>query len=136
LGREPTDAEIGETAERAPERVAALRVFGKDLVSLDVPVGEHGEGRIGDLIADEDGPQVHELAERRAMSDELRRLVMTLPPREALVIRLRFGLSGHEVQTYAEIGERRGLTRERIRQLEKQALKRLREGGPLLAWAS
>jgi RNA polymerase sigma factor (sigma-70 family) len=136
LGREPTDAEIGETAERAPERVAALRVFGKDLVSLDVPVGEYGEGRIGDLIADEDGPQVQELAERRAMSDELRRLVMTLPPREALVIRLRFGLSGHEVQTYAEIGERLGLTRERIRQLEKQALKRLREGGPLLAWAS
>ncbi|WP_188191859.1 sigma-70 family RNA polymerase sigma factor [Nonomuraea sp. SYSU D8015] len=136
LGREPTDAELGEAAERSPRQVAALRVLSQDMVSLDVPVGEHGEGRIGDLLADEDGAQVQELTERRALSDELHQVVTALPPREAFIIRLRYGLSGQEVQSYSEIGEQLGLTRERIRQLEKQALKRLRQGGPLLAWAS
>ncbi|MFI7706488.1 RNA polymerase sigma factor RpoD/SigA [Nonomuraea sp. NPDC049480] len=136
LGREPTDAELGAAAERSPRQVAALRLLGQEMVSLDVPVGEHGEGRIGDLLADEDGVQVQELTEQRAMSDELNQVVTTLPPREAFVIRLRYGLSGQEVQTYTEIGEQLGLTRERIRQLEKQALKRLRQGGPLLSWAS
>jgi RNA polymerase primary sigma factor len=136
LGREPTDAELGEAAERSPQQVSALRRLGQDMVSLDVPIGEYGEGRIGDMIADEDGLQVQELTERRAMSDELHEVVTTLPPREAFVIRLRYGLSGQQVQTYTEIGAQLGLTRERIRQLEKQALKRLRKGGPLLAWAS
>ncbi|MDP4502709.1 sigma-70 family RNA polymerase sigma factor [Nonomuraea turcica] len=136
LGREPTDAELAEAAERSPEQVASLRVLGQEMVSLDIPVGENGEGRIGDMIADENGLQVQEATERRAMSDELHQVVTMLPPREAFVIRLRYGLSGQQVQTYTEIGEQLGLTRERIRQLEKQALKRLRQGGPLLSWAS
>ncbi|GAA2213382.1 sigma-70 family RNA polymerase sigma factor [Nonomuraea monospora] len=136
LGREPTDAELARVAERSSAQVAALRRLGQDMVSLDVPVGEHGEGRIGDMIADEDGLQVQELTERRALSAELRQVVTTLPPREAFVIRLRYGLTGEEVRTYTEIAQHLGLTRERIRQLEKQALRRLRQGGPLLAWAS
>ncbi|MGP3910976.1 sigma-70 family RNA polymerase sigma factor [Nonomuraea sp. 10N515B] len=136
LGRKPTDAELAEAAERSPEQVASLRVLGQEVVSLDIPVGENGEGRIGDMIADENGLQVQEATERRAMSDELHQVVTMLPPREAFVIRLRYGLSGQQVQTYTEIGEQLGLTRERIRQLEKQALKRLRQGGPLLSWAS
>ncbi|MFG1706442.1 RNA polymerase sigma factor RpoD/SigA [Nonomuraea sp. M3C6] len=136
LGGEPTDAQLAVAAERTPQQVAALRRLGQEMVSLDVPVGEYGEGRIGDMIADEEGPQVHEVTERRAMSAELHQVVTTLPPREAFVIRLRYGLAGQEAQTYTEIAAHLGLTRERIRQLEKQALKRLREGGPLLAWAS
>ncbi|RVX43963.1 RNA polymerase primary sigma factor [Nonomuraea polychroma] len=136
LGREPADAELAEAADRSPEQVASLRVLAQEMVSLDIPVGEHGEGRIGDMIADEDGVQVQEATERRAMSDELYQVVTMLPPREAFIISLRYGLSGQQVQTYTEIGEQLGLTRERIRQLEKQALKRLRQGGPLLAWAS
>ncbi|MFB4267298.1 RNA polymerase sigma factor RpoD/SigA [Nonomuraea sp. GTA35] len=136
LGREPTDVELAEVAERSPGQVAALRRLGQDMVSLDIPVGEHGEGRIGDMIADEDGLQVQELTELRALSAELRQVVTTLPPREAFVIRLRYGLTGEEVHTYTEIAQCLGLTRERIRQLEKQALRRLRQGGPLLAWAS
>ncbi|MBF8185937.1 sigma-70 family RNA polymerase sigma factor [Nonomuraea sp. K274] len=137
LGRDPTDAELGAVAGWSPLRVAALRALSREIVSLDLPVGEYGEGgRIGDMIADEDGPQVQEITERRALSAELNRLVKTLPPREAFVIRLRYGLAGQKIMTYAEIGAHLGLTRERIRQLEKQALKRLREGGPLMAWAS
>ncbi len=136
LGREPTEAELGEVAERSPAQVAALRRLGQEMVSLDLPVGEHGESRIGDMIADEEGPQVQEFTERRALGAELRAVVTTLPPREAFVIRRRYGLAGQEAQSYTEIAEQLGLTRERIRQLEKQALRRLREGGPLLAWAS
>ncbi|MEV0387856.1 sigma-70 family RNA polymerase sigma factor [Nonomuraea sp. NPDC050643] len=136
LGHEPADDELAEAAERSLEQVAALRRLGQDMVSLDVPVGEAGEGRMGDMIADEDGLEVQEFTERRALSAELREVVTTLPPREAFVIRRRYGLSGAETQTYTEIAEHLGLTRERIRQLERQALRRLRQGGPLLAWAS
>ncbi|MEV0615217.1 sigma-70 family RNA polymerase sigma factor [Nonomuraea sp. NPDC050404] len=136
LGRAPSDAELGEMAERSLGQVAALRRLGQDMVSLDVPVGEHGEGKMGDMIADDDGLQVQEFTERRAMSAEVRQVVTMLPPREAFVIRLRYGLTGEEVQTYTEIAAHLGLTRERIRQLERQALRRLRKGGPLLAWAS
>lgn len=136
LGHEPTDAELSEASERSPGQVAALRRLGQEIVSLDLPVGEHGEGRIGDMIADDDGLQVHELTERHALSAELRQVVTTLPPREAFVIKLRYGLTGQDTQTYTEIAAHLGLTRERIRQLEKQALRRLRQGGPLLAWAS
>ncbi|MER7502748.1 sigma-70 family RNA polymerase sigma factor [Nonomuraea pusilla] len=136
LGREPTDAELAEAAERPPAKVADLRRLGQEVVSLDLPVGEQGEGRIGDLIADEDGPEVQELTERRVLSAEVHQVVTSLPPREAFVIRLRYGLAGQEATTYGEIAQRLGLTRERIRQLEKQALKRLRQGGPLLSWAS
>ncbi|HEX4814226.1 MAG TPA: sigma-70 family RNA polymerase sigma factor [Nonomuraea sp.] len=136
LGREPTDAELAAAAERSLQQVSSLRLLGEEMVSLDIPVGEYGEGRIGDLIADEDGIEVQELTEQRALTDELHQAVTTLPPREAFVIKLRYGLSGERARTYTEIGEQLGLTRERIRQLEKQALKRMRKGSPLLAWAS
>jgi RNA polymerase sigma factor (sigma-70 family) len=136
FGREPTDAELGDAAERSHAQVSALRKLGQDMVSLDIPVGEYGEGKIGDMIADDDGLQVQEVTERRAMSAELHQVVTTLPPREAFVIKLRYGLTGQEAQSYTEIAAHLGLTRERIRQLEKQALKRLRQGSPLLAWAS
>ncbi|MEV4800821.1 sigma-70 family RNA polymerase sigma factor [Nonomuraea sp. NPDC049421] len=136
LGREPTDAELSAAAERTPAQVATLRRLGQETVSLDLPVGEHGESRMGDMIADEDGLEVQELTERRALSAELRQVVTSLPPREAFVINLRYGLSGEQAQSYTAIAAHLGLTRERIRQLEKQALKRLRQGGPLLAWAS
>jgi RNA polymerase primary sigma factor len=63
-------------------------------------------------------------------------VLTSLPPREAYVLQLRYGLAGQDIRSYTEIAQRLGLTRERIRQLEKQALKRLRQGTPLLAWAS
>ncbi|MDA0638674.1 sigma-70 family RNA polymerase sigma factor [Nonomuraea sp. MCN248] len=136
LGRDPELDELAEAAGRSIRQVATLRSYAQETVSLDTPVGENGESSIGDLIADEDGVEVQEFTERRALSAELNELVTTLPPREAYILRLRFGLAGQEVRTYTEIAGHLGLTRERIRQLEKQALKRLREGGPLLAWAS
>ncbi|WP_113703958.1 sigma-70 family RNA polymerase sigma factor [Nonomuraea lactucae] len=136
LGRDPGDSELAEAAGSTPAKVTMLRRLGLETISLDVPLGDYGEGNIGDLIADEDGPQVQELMERRALSAELRLVVTSLPPREAFVITRRYGLGGLRTWTYGEIAERMGLTRERIRQLEKQALKRLRQGSPLMAWAS
>ncbi|MEU0570576.1 sigma-70 family RNA polymerase sigma factor [Nonomuraea sp. NPDC005983] len=136
LGHDPSDAELARAADRTPADVCALRLLAQETISLDLPVGERGEGNIGDLIADEDGPQIHELTESRALSALLREVVTTLPPREAIVIRLRYGLTGQDISTYGEIADRLGVTRERIRQLEKQALNRLKQGNPLLAWAS
>ncbi|MEU1388382.1 MULTISPECIES: sigma-70 family RNA polymerase sigma factor [unclassified Nonomuraea] len=136
LGREPTDGELAASASLTAGQVAALRRLGQEVVSLDLPVGESGESRIADMIADEDGVGVQEVAERRAMSADVRDVVTSLPPREAFVIKLRYGLTGQKAESYREIADRLGLTRERIRQLEKQALKRLRQYSPLLAWAS
>ncbi|MER6506617.1 sigma-70 family RNA polymerase sigma factor [Nonomuraea sp. NPDC001636] len=136
LGREPTDGELAASAALTAGQVAALRRLGQEVVSLDLPVGESGESRVADMIADEDGAGVQEIAESRAMSADVRDVVTSLPPREAVVIKLRYGLSGQKAESYGEIADRLGLTRERIRQLEKQALKRLRQSRSLLAWAS
>ncbi|MEU7892782.1 sigma-70 family RNA polymerase sigma factor [Nonomuraea sp. NPDC049152] len=136
LGREPEEDELADAAGRTVEQIAGLRRLAQETISLDTPVGENGEASVGDLIADEDVPQVQELTELRALAAELRGLVRELPVREAFIIRRRYGLAGGKVLTYQEIADTLGLTRERIRQLEKQALRRLREGSPLLAWAS
>ncbi|MFI6479085.1 RNA polymerase sigma factor RpoD/SigA [Nonomuraea sp. NPDC050663] len=136
LGREPRPEELAEAVGRTAEQIAELRRFGQDTVSLDIAVGADGEGSIGDLIVEEDGLHVQDFMEQRVLGDSIRGWVERLPYREAYIVNARFGLAGRPVQTYREIGEHLGLTRERIRQLEKQALKRLRERRDLLAWAS
>ncbi|MEV0589182.1 sigma-70 family RNA polymerase sigma factor [Nonomuraea sp. NPDC050310] len=136
LGREPEVEELAEAAGRTVEQIADLRAVGQETISLDLPVGANGEGRIGDLIVEDEGLRVQEFLERQVFGDQLRRMIELLPPRESFILRARYGLAGRETQTYREIAECLGLTRERIRQLEKQALKRLRERRDLLAWAS
>jgi RNA polymerase sigma factor (sigma-70 family) len=108
-------------------------------VSLDTPIGDDGETSLGDLIEDADVVEASAVAEFHALTDELRALLETLPPREATIIRLRFGLDDGHQYTLQEIADRIGLTRERVRQLEKHALAELRHPQrrePLLAWAS
>jgi RNA polymerase primary sigma factor len=136
LGREPADEEVAAAAGRTPAEISGLRRMALETVSLDLPVGEKGEHRVGDLIADGDALQIHEQTELRAMTAELMEELELLPAREVYVLTLRYGLAGQRVRSYREIAETLGLTRERIRQLEKQALRRLREGEPLPAWAS
>ncbi|MEV4897402.1 sigma-70 family RNA polymerase sigma factor [Nonomuraea sp. NPDC055795] len=136
LGRPPYDTELVEASGRSLDEITGLRRLARETVSLDLPVGEGGDTSMGDLILDEDGFSAAELMEWRALSEELEVVFTTLPPREAFILRFRYGLAGTRKQTYTEIGSRLGLTRERIRQLEKQALKRLRQCEPLLAWAS
>ncbi|WP_084956158.1 sigma-70 family RNA polymerase sigma factor [Thermoactinospora rubra] len=138
LGHEPDDPEVATAAGMTVDTLARLRRIDRDVVSLDTPVGDRDDTRVGDLIADAEMAPVSEVMEHRALAEELRSLVDRLPEREALIITLRYGLSDGMTHTYQEIGEQIGLTRERIRQLERQALGTLRRPErvqPLLAWA-
>jgi RNA polymerase primary sigma factor/RNA polymerase nonessential primary-like sigma factor len=103
-----------------------MRRAGRDAISLDTPVGADGNSKIADLVPDAEAENAVEVLERAELFSELRRQIDTLPQREALIIALRFGLhDGHE-HTLQQVADHIGLTRERIRQLEKQALAELR----------
>jgi RNA polymerase sigma factor (sigma-70 family) len=139
LGRDPTPAEVAIEAEMSVEQIDRLRELTRAAVSLDMPVGDDGETSIGDLIEDADVLQPAEIAEHHALIDGLRSLVASLPPREATIIKLRYGLEDGRQHTLAEVAERVGLTRERVRQLEKHAMAALRDPrrhAGLLPWAS
>ena len=139
LGRDPTPAEVAAQAEMSVEQIERLRELTRAAVSLDTPIGDDGETSIGDLIEDTDVLQPAEIVEHHAMTDGLRSLVASLPPREAAIITLRYGLEDGQQHTLAEVAERVGLTRERVRQLEKHAMNTLRDPrrhANLLPWAS
>jgi RNA polymerase primary sigma factor len=139
LGREPTVDEIAAEAGLPADRVVELRQVARDSISLDTPVGDDGETTLGELIEDSDVLQAADIAEQRALTASLRDLVASLPPREATIINLRFGLADGQPHTLQEVADRVGLTRERVRQLEKKALAELRapeRNERLLAWAS
>ncbi|MQA12687.1 MAG: sigma-70 family RNA polymerase sigma factor [Pseudonocardiaceae bacterium] len=140
LNREPTVDELAEAAGTSAERITELRLAARSAVSLDTPVGAEDEDTsIGDLIEDSDGPDVSEVVESHALTDELRTLVGTLPDREARIVALRYGLHDGHQHTLQQVAEALGLTRERIRQLEKEALAALRDPQRhqrLLDWAA
>ena len=127
FGREPTDEEVAAEAGLKVERVREIRDALKPTTSLDLPVGESGDSSLGDLLPDE---EVSDPAMDTAVADLRSRLVetlMTLPERERAILELRFGLRDGETHTLKEVGEAVGLTRERVRQLEKAALAKLRD---------
>ncbi|WP_363326198.1 sigma-70 family RNA polymerase sigma factor [Haloactinopolyspora sp.] len=138
LGREPTTEEVAEEADLTPERVEELRTISRDVVSLDLPVGDDGSANVGDLIEDTEDLRAPDVVEFQALGEEIRSLVATLPPREALIVSLRYGLTDGRQHTLQEVAERVGLTKERVRQLEKQSIAELRDPQrrePLLEWA-
>ncbi|WP_344455527.1 RNA polymerase sigma factor, partial [Actinocorallia aurantiaca] len=126
LGREPTPEELGVEMGKSPEQVRELLRTSRQPISLDSTIGEDGETRIGDLIEDTDSPEASELVDRQLMADQLRRALAVLSPREAKIMAMRFGLYDGTPRTLDEIGKHLGLTRERIRQLEKESLSKLR----------
>jgi RNA polymerase sigma factor (sigma-70 family) len=139
LGRPPTVPELAAAAGVTEERVLELREVARDSLSLDTPVGDDGDTRVADLIEDTDVLAAHDIVEFHALAEQLRAVVDTLPSREAMIITLRYGLHNGKPMSLQEVGDKLGLTRERIRQLEKQALAQLRNPDlhdPLLAWAS
>jgi RNA polymerase primary sigma factor/RNA polymerase nonessential primary-like sigma factor len=139
LGRDPTTAEVAAQADMSADQIDHLREWSGAAVSLDTPLGDDGSTSVGDLIADTQVLQAPDVVEFRALGAELRSLVDTLPPREAMIITLRYGLHDGREHSLQEIADRLGLTKERIRQLEKQSLADLRDPQrhePLLAWAS
>nr|WP_246884897.1 sigma-70 family RNA polymerase sigma factor [Streptomyces sp. GESEQ-4] len=139
LGREPTAEEVARESGLAESRVDWLRRVGRQAVSLDTPVDETGETVIGDLIPDTEVLQAADIAEYQALAQDLRRAIGTLAPREAMILSLRYGLHDGEQRTLEQVARHVGLTRERVRQLEKRSLARLRApetGQRLLTWAS
>ncbi|MGZ4594479.1 MAG: sigma-70 family RNA polymerase sigma factor [Actinomycetes bacterium] len=139
LNRSPDNDEIAEHTGLKPERVAELARLGRDPVSLDSPVGDEDDTRFGDLLVDIGGVSTEQSVEHQAMVNQLNTLVDTLPEREATIVKMRFGLYDGNPRTLDEIGRALGLTRERIRQLEKLALAKLRHPSvtqQMLDWAS
>ena len=128
LGREPTDEELAEALDITVEQVIDLRRISQDTVSLETAVGDDGESVLGDFIEDSDAIVPADAAAYGAMQDELQGVLGSLPEREREVIRLRYGLVDGRQHTLAEVGSRLGLTRERIRQIEKETLRELRSG--------
>jgi len=139
LGREPTPEELAIELDRTPDQIEELLRTSRQPISLDSTIGEDGETSIGDLIEDVDAPEAGELVDRQLMADQLRHALDGLTPREATIMSMRFGLYDGNPHTLDEIGKALGLTRERIRQLEKQSLSKLRHPSraqPLLDYAS
>ena len=131
LGREPTNAEIAaalpdETPAMTPQRVEEIRKLGREPVSLQSPVGDEGDAELGELIPDEDAVSPLDVVADRMRREQIEHVLASLDRREQRVLRLRFGLDDGHARTLEEVGREFGLTRERIRQIEVQALRKLR----------
>ena len=110
-----------------PKKARWLLRVSRRSISLDKPIGnEEDAGELGDFIVDETAPSPIQVTERRLLRESLERMLATLTPREARVLRLRFGLDGDHAHTLKEVGDRIGVTRERVRQIEGKALRKLR----------
>ena len=126
LGREPTPEEIAEEMEIPVERVMEIQKIAQDPVSLETPIGEEDDSHLGDFIQDDDSPAPHDSAAYTLLKEQLEEVMGTLTPREAKVLKLRFGLEDGKARTLEEVGREFEVTRERIRQIEAKALRKLR----------
>lgn len=126
LGREPTPEEIAAEMEMPIERVREIQKIAQEPVSLETPIGEEEDSHLGDFIPDDDAPSPSELAAYTLLREQLEEIIATLTPREAKVLRLRFGLEDGKARTLEEVGKEFQVTRERIRQIEAKALRKLR----------
>lgn len=125
-GRQPTAEEIAEHMELPAERVRWMLRTSRQPVHLERPVGDESDAELGDFIEDVDAPPPAESVAQKMLTEELGEILDQLTPREARILRLRYGLQDGESRTLKEVGEMFGLSRERIRQLEKEALRKLR----------
>ena len=125
-GKRPTPKDIAEQLGVAPARVRWLIKVSRRPLSLQKPVSEEGDGELGQFIEDEDSPAPVDVAEESLLSDTVDQALSTLTPRQARILRMRFGLGNEHAHTLKEVAARFGLTRERIRQIERKALHRLR----------
>jgi RNA polymerase primary sigma factor len=126
LGREPTEEEVGAVLQLSPERVRELNQVLPQPISLDGFIGDDQDTRLSDVVADESALSLDSMAEQRLLADQIRDTLSTLTPRERRVIERRFGLGDDNDGTLTAIGREIGVTRERIRQIESTALRKLR----------
>ena len=126
LGREPSPEEIAKEMEIPVEKVTEIQKIAQDPVSLETPIGEEDDSHLGDFIQDDDSPAPHDSAAYTLLKEQLEEVMNTLTPREAKVLKLRFGLEDGKARTLEEVGKEFDVTRERIRQIEAKALRKLR----------
>ena len=125
-GHEPTPEEISEELDMPVEKVREIMRVAQEPVSLETPIGEEEDSHLGDFIPDEDAPVPAEAASHTLLKEQLSGVLKTLTPREEKVLRLRFGLEDGRPRTLEEVGKEFNVTRERIRQIEAKALRKLR----------
>ena len=126
LGREPTPEELARELDMTPEKVVEVQKYGREPISLSTPLGEDGDSEFGDLIEDTSSEKPDEIAIDQAKRNELLRVLEGMNPREAQIIRSRYGLDDGIMKTLDQIGADMGVTRERIRQIENKAMSKLR----------
>ena len=126
LGREPTPAEIAEELGITEERVMEIQKIAQDPVSLETPIGEEEDSHLGDFIEDHGVESPTERAETNILKEQIEQVLNTLTPREEMVLKLRYGLEDSHPRTLEEVGKEFNVTRERIRQIEAKALRKLR----------
>lgn len=126
LGREPAPEEIAKEMDISVDRVREIMKIAQEPVSLETPIGEEEDSHLGDFIEDQDAPAPAEAASFMLLKEQLEEVLETLTPREEKVLRLRFGLDDGRARTLEEVGQHFGVTRERIRQIEAKALRKLR----------
>jgi RNA polymerase primary sigma factor len=127
FGREATDDEIAEELDTTPEKIRELRTASQRPASLEAPLGYDSDNRVADVVADENAEDPYRELEDKANTGMLREVMKDLDPREVTILRYRFGLDGDDEKTLEEVGRKFGLTRERIRQIQEIALKKLRK---------
>ena len=125
-GHEPTNEQIAEKLEMPVEKVREIMRVAQEPVSLETPIGEEEDSHLGDCIPDEDAPAPSDVASHTMLKEQLAEVLSTLTPREEKVLRLRFGLEDGRSRTLEEVGKEFNVTRERIRQIEAKALRKLR----------
>ncbi|MCC6704552.1 MAG: RNA polymerase sigma factor RpoD [Thermomicrobiales bacterium] len=126
LGREPTTEEIAKALEITPERVREIIKISQEPVSLEMPIGEEEDSNLGDFIEDHKAPAPSDAASRQMLKEQMEDVLSSLSEREKDVLILRFGLEDGRIRTLEEVGKQFGVTRERIRQIEAKALRKLR----------
>lgn len=127
LGREPSDEELAEEMKIPVSRITHLKSVSKKPASLDSPINDEDGSSLGDLVPDEKSTSPLEKLQSKSLVGDVDKVLSTLEPREADIIRLRFGLEGRDPKTLEEVGEQIGITRERVRQLQEQAIRQLRK---------
>lgn len=127
LGREPTDEELGQELGISSSRIAQMRMAAVRPASLDAPIGDEDSNNFAEVVEDESANTPYEQLEGKTVTKMLQEMVKTLDPREATILRARFGLDGGPEKTLEEVGEKFGVTRERVRQIQNIALRKLRK---------
>ncbi|MBN1641605.1 MAG: RNA polymerase sigma factor RpoD [Anaerolineae bacterium] len=126
LGREPTAEELAADLDTDADKIEQIQRIAQSPLSLEMPVGDENDGHLGDFIEDEGAISPLDTATNQLLHDEIRRVLSSLSPREGRVLQLRFGLKDGHAHTLDEVGRKFGVTRERVRQIEAKALRRLR----------